>query len=498
MNIIDDIKRILEEHELLYYTGKEPGGEAEYLEINIGDVHIQIVYAEDNSMLQYCAKMYTRVPEDKMAAAVMLLNEHNRDLVLKFYLDDRGDLCVDWNVDMRYACVNEHIVMRPLGSLAQGCSVVHEPLLRLRYGGQEESAPAEQESVEDALYKNTPANWDLLDAAVKGDMAALQKALIDGADVRFTDMDDMNALTYAMVNNNEECFKYLLGLPQVRLQMLYELLESEEKNNHSDKYKQLINIRINEIVSNDLRELGLQEDNVQSAIMHAVRDGDAQLLKALVSLDIDISGVKDFCGNTPLHLACSLGYTECARVMLEKYDDICEDAEDLFNDNDENALHVACRCKHVECVKLLLENDFNVFTENAKGENVLYAVNDTTEEIYELLAFLASEDEITQVPAEGRASALTDAAWNGRVDKLRAILRKQDLDVNAAPDHGYTALVAAVRNRRADCVELLLQHPLIDVNYTNGFENSFTPIEIAKEKGYDDIVELLRAAAAHE
>jgi len=62
--------------------------------------------------------------------------------------------------------------------------------------------------------------------------------------------------------------------------------------------------------------------------------------------------VKSSTGQTPLHVACEKGFSECVQLLLKRKANI--EARDDF---DKTPFHYACLYGHSECAKLiLLEN----------------------------------------------------------------------------------------------------------------------------------------------
>ena len=74
---------------------------------------------------------------------------------------------------------------------------------------------------------------------------------------------------------------------------------------------------------------------------------------------------------------------------------------------------------------------------------------------------------------------------------VTALLAAPGLDVNAANERGYTALMMAALIGHSDTVTVLLAAPGLDVNAANG--RGDTALALAEGHGHVEIASLLRA-----
>ena len=73
---------------------------------------------------------------------------------------------------------------------------------------------------------------------------------------------------------------------------------------------------------------------------------------------------------------------------------------------------------------------------------------------------------------------LYDAAWNGKEEEVRKILKEnKEIKVNWKDSSGWTALHWACNNGHDKIVTLLLAHPDIDVNQKD--DDGYTPFLLA-------------------
>ncbi len=94
--------------------------------------------------------------------------------------------------------------------------------------------------------------------------------------------------------------------------------------------------------------------------------------------------------------------------------------------------------------------------------------------------------------ANNYGTLLINATYQGRVNIVKELLLRSDLDVNLATPLGATALYIAAQENYAEVAKLLLDHPGINVNLAN--KNGVTPLYIAAQKGSMEVVKLLLAA----
>jgi ankyrin repeat protein len=114
-------------------------------------------------------------------------------------------------------------------------------------------------------------------------------------------------------------------------------------------------------------------------------------------------------------------------------------------------------------------------------------------------ALKSGADANTTVGGLGPPIVVTAVTGNYRAVEL---LIDRGANVNATDSHGYTPLMNASISNRQDIVRLLITKGA-EVNVpadltVNGRKVQLTPLMVAKEKGYQNIVQLLREAGAKE
>lgn len=110
--------------------------------------------------------------------------------------------------------------------------------------------------------------------------------------------------------------------------------------------------------------------------------------------------------------------------------------------------------------------------------------------------FLDSGIDINVTDQGGYFTALTRAAYIGRTETVKFLLKQEGLNVNFAPRGGSTALIRASLSGHLEVVKLLLSMPSIRVNVRD--ESGDTALSAAKRNGYTGIVDMLRRSGAVE
>jgi len=123
------------------------------------------------------------------------------------------------------------------------------------------------------------------------------------------------------------------------------------------------------------------------------------------------------------------------------------------------ALNLACLDGNAESVRQLLElPDIDVNIANANGTTPLHQVCQQPDRL-ELVRLLigSNKADINAVTATGQ-TPLHEASSKGSVDKVQELLKRCDIDVNAADNEGNTALHFAIGQGYRRVAELLIGH----------------------------------------
>jgi cytohesin len=193
-----------------------------------------------------------------------------------------------------------------------------------------------------------------------------------------------------------------------------------------------------------------------SALYDSVRGGHRAMAEALVTKTGDTRAAKW----APLHAAVASGNRQATEDLLAKGVDVNAKGErGLF------ALHLAALKGHEDIAELLIEKGADV---NAKTGSIMWD--------------------------EGM-SVLHGSCRYGQKDVAELLIAK-GADVNAKSKNGYTPLHVAATQGYRDVAELLIAKGA-DINEKDNKEGR-TALSLAKEHGWDEVVELLRKHGAKE
>lgn len=235
---------------------------------------------------------------------------------------------------------------------------------------------------------------------------------------------------------------------------------------------------------NEQNEMGV------TPVYIASQDGLAAIVELLVQHGADVN-LSNRTRHSPLHEAVAGGYRDVAEFLLTHGAD--KHAVDAMG---VTIWHEAAGNGDVALLDLLLEYDVSLQRDgHEQVDNVMArhpfhyaAVEGKTAFVQAMLAHKLVD--VNMVDADG-CSAVYYAAANGHADVLRALL-EQGGDANLASIR-RSPLHCATEWRRVECVALLLAHGArVDVEDKSGK----TPLAIAQDKGFDEIVEQLQRSCA--
>ena len=215
-------------------------------------------------------------------------------------------------------------------------------------------------------------------------------------------------------------------------------------------------------------------------LLRAADAGDTVEVLSLIREGAGVNARDATYGNTALMHAAGRGYSDTARVLIEKGGEV---------DGTDNAGHTplmeAAFGGYMNTVRLLVEKGASVNARDANGWTPLFwAVfsrrTDAARFLLEKGADVNSKNKHDDTP-------LIHAAYGGDVDTL-AVLLEHHPDLNAKNDMGRTALIEAVRQVHPEAVRLLLESgAAADVQDSEGN----TALSLATKQGSASIVALL-------
>lgn len=168
----------------------------------------------------------------------------------------------------------------------------------------------------------------------------------------------------------------------------------------------------------------------------------------------------------------------------------------VTNRQGRTAITIASLNKHYECIAYLITAgaDINKQDQTCFNPFLLSCLNNDLT----LLRIVLKANPDLNVLSRFGGIGITPASEKGHVEIVRELLEKTDINVNHTNFVGWTPLLEAIvlndgGAKQQAIVKLLLDHganPQMTDKYGK------TPLELAKQKGYQEIVALLIAAGA--
>lgn len=243
------------------------------------------------------------------------------------------------------------------------------------------------------------------------------------------------------------------------------------------------------------RESMEQVDNQGTTALHwAARNDHAEMLKVMIEKGADIHITEDEpaeAGNTPLHTACICGSAEAARQLIAAGAD-----DTLQNMKGETPAHLAVmKNKYGRDLltsderKMLLKELTHLDIPRNDGSTPLmllqYLDLNTTRELLPL--FLDKNVDVNQTDNRGNTALILNTQNQCYKEVVKELV-KAGADVNIADHNGNTALHHTLKYGSQDVARYLIKKGA-DYNCSNN--QGITPMQIAVEKGYDTVLELM-------
>ena len=118
--------------------------------------------------------------------------------------------------------------------------------------------------------------------------------------------------------------------------------------------------------------------STKNTILHvAVKSGKTKIAKKIIDFDPSLLLERNSKGNTPLHIAASLGHLDMTKFLLSQHQHMTVPLLNITNESNETALHGAVRNGHNEIVKKLIEKCPSLTSlRNKDGESPLFIAVD--------------------------------------------------------------------------------------------------------------------------
>lgn len=236
----------------------------------------------------------------------------------------------------------------------------------------------------------------------------------------------------------------------------------------------------------------LNADGISAAHM-AVQNNHFEMLQAMLQKGINVNLTEDqpqVAGTTLLHTACAYGFPELVKMLMAAGAD-----DTLQNVEEETAAHIAVSEK-IRFKKISLEERAEMIRAlehiDIVGKNgrtpLMTAQNYDLHGSYLLTpVFLEKGADVNRTDNAGNTALLLHAEWSCDTSVVKAMV-KAGLDVNIRNKDGNTALHLALKNRNSEAARYLIKK---GADYNTANEKQLTPLQIAVEKGLDEVLPLM-------
>jgi ankyrin repeat protein len=255
----------------------------------------------------------------------------------------------------------------------------------------------------------------------------------------------------------------------------------------------------------DVRSLGIDDDDKSTALHLASREGHVDVAHALVEQGADVTA-QDTDGSTPLHWASRKGHVDVAHALVEHGADVS--AQDT---DGSTPMHWASRQGHVDVARALVEHGADVTAQDKLGSTPLHGTSfkghaDFARFLVVGGADVKAQDKLGWTPLHvasfhghvklteflliNNAHAKTQDEYGstplhqlsgshkGNAELAKLLIERGHADVKARDKDGSTPLHRALVNHRADLAEFLINSDTV-----KGLEKDDTRLKVQDKDG---------------
>ncbi|XP_067653306.1 putative ankyrin repeat protein RF_0381 [Haliotis asinina] len=347
-------------------------------------------------------------------------------------------------------------------------------------------------------------------AAIGGHREVFELLVSKGADVSLVDRFGMNILQAACLGGNVELVKYVLSQNNMGINIRMPcwktpLMLAAEKG-HKD---------VVELLVDKGADVSLNVKTGGNVLHLACYGGQLDVVKYLLSLSFININIRGWEKMTPIMVAAYQGHKEVVELLVKRGADLSR------RTRDGNILHTACDGGQIDVVNYLLS--LNSVDINSRGWNqrtpVMVAAYEGHKDVVELLVkhgadmslttrfgsnilYIACEQgypDIVKYLLSLKCVDINSRGWNQRTPvmvaafkgrgKVVELLVKHGADLSLISGTGNNILHLACSQGNFDVVKYLLSLNLLDINSRGN--KQMTPVMVAADKGYENVVELL-------
>ncbi|XP_067653301.1 ankyrin repeat domain-containing protein 50-like [Haliotis asinina] len=347
-------------------------------------------------------------------------------------------------------------------------------------------------------------------AAIGGHREVFELLVSKGAKVLHKDRFGINILQAACLGGNVELVKYVLSQINFSIGITMPCWKTPlmlaAENGHND---------VVEFLVEKGADLSLKVKTGDNVLHLACYGGQLDVVKYLLSLNSININRRGWKKMTPIMVAANQGYKEVVELLVKRGADLSLRAQMG------NILHTACSRGHFDVVKYLLS--LNSVDIDSRGWNertpVMVAAFKGRKKVVELLVkhgadlslSTATNNEILHLSCiQGEFDVVkyllslnyfdvNCRGWNMMTPVMLAayhghkqvmeLLVKHGADLSLTVETGNNILHLACGKGKFDVVKYLLSLNLLDINSRGN--KQMTPVMVAADKGYENVVELL-------
>ncbi|KGO63933.1 Mg2+ transporter protein, CorA-like/Zinc transport protein ZntB [Penicillium italicum] len=227
----------------------------------------------------------------------------------------------------------------------------------------------------------------------------------------------------------------------------------------------------------------------QTPLLTAAEEGQVAAVQALLQNQANL-GHQNNDEDTALHIASRDGNTELARVLIKMRKDV---PLEIRNGSSQTPFLTAVVNKHYDVVDLLIGAGAKI---DAKDENGRTALNIAIEygDLRLVKTLVEKQKDLSGIQNDSKEKALLHAAEKGD-SKIFRFLLKAGADIEACGDCGETVLHFAARSGNCELIKMILKQKETLLDKVDHFKK--TPLLFAAEKGQHDALDLLLKRGAN-
>ena len=308
-------------------------------------------------------------------------------------------------------------------------------------------------------------------------------------DLNLTNINKQTALHIACENGHRNIVKYMLTRtkfnPNVQDILGNTPLHIASHSGHMECVKLIVEnstVRVDPNLTNKTKQTAL----------HLASDNDHRDIAEYLLIHAECNpNIKDFYGNTPLHITTWKGELEWVKSIVETSSVSID--PDVSNNDKQTALHIACKNGHRDIAEYLLTHTTcNPNALNIYGNTPLHIASQSSHmECVKLIietSTVRADPNLTNIKKQ---TAVHLASENGHRNIAEYLLSHAECNPNIQDINGNTPLHIACRKGYLECVKLIVENSTIsiDPNLTN--KNNQTALHLACENGHRNIVDYL-------